>query len=137
MTQTWSPEEQKEHRRLWVEALRSGKYAQVTGALKSMRGAGMCCLGVACDISGLGGWETDAFSSEPGYLTETSYEKMKLPLEVQEWLGLATFWGTFDDPTATSGTEELYQLNDSGTTFAEIADIIESEPDGLIAKVEA
>jgi hypothetical protein len=32
----------------WLEALRSGKYAQTYGALQDS--AGFCCLGVACDM---------------------------------------------------------------------------------------
>ena len=41
--------------KLWVDALRSGKYQQARGALKT--GDAYCCLGVACDISGLGTWD--------------------------------------------------------------------------------
>ena len=35
----------------WLEALRSGKYRQTRGKLKSRNGA-FCCLGVLCDIQG-------------------------------------------------------------------------------------
>ncbi len=39
----------------WVAALRSGKYKQGTGQLKTVKvkSTKWCCLGVACDISGL------------------------------------------------------------------------------------
>ena len=52
----------------WVKALRSGKYNQVTDALKATvddddlsRPAqkGFCCLGVLCDVSGRGEWDGD------------------------------------------------------------------------------
>lgn len=39
----------------WIAALRSGLYSQTTGVLKDENG--YCCLGVLCDISGLGQWE--------------------------------------------------------------------------------
>jgi hypothetical protein len=37
-----------------VEALRSGDYNQTMSNLRDLKGH--CCLGVACDISGKGGW---------------------------------------------------------------------------------
>jgi hypothetical protein len=132
---TWTPEEQKEHRRIWVEALRSGRFVQTTGALKATASDAMCCLGVACEVSKLGHWSTTPFGVEPAYVTPVSTEKMKLPHDVQRWLGLADHWGGFVDHKSPTGVEELYQINDGGATFAEIADIIESEPEGLIAKV--
>jgi hypothetical protein len=36
----------------WVKALRSGKYKQGTGHLK--RRSGYCCLGVLCELRGVG-----------------------------------------------------------------------------------
>ena len=39
-------------KRLWVKALRSGKYRQARGALRKNTGA-MCCLGVLCEIQGI------------------------------------------------------------------------------------
>ena len=44
----WSKKEQKEHRKEWAEALRSGDYKQGFGCLHS--GDLYCCLGVACDL---------------------------------------------------------------------------------------
>lgn len=44
----------------WLAALRSGNYKQGRMALKRGVGDGTadyCCLGVLCDISGLGAWE--------------------------------------------------------------------------------
>lgn len=38
----------EEFKRLWIEALHSGKYQQAYGKLR--RNDGFCCLGVACDI---------------------------------------------------------------------------------------
>lgn len=40
-------------KKLWVDALRSGKYNQCTGTLKtSLEPNAFCCLGVLCDIYG-------------------------------------------------------------------------------------
>ena len=58
----------------WVAALRSGKYKQGTGQLRTEDDC-YCCLGVLCDISGVGQWvrsehdsgEQWAYSCE-GYL---------------------------------------------------------------------
>ena len=43
-------------KRKWLAALRSGKYQQAKAALHR-QGDGFCCLGVLCDVSGLGKWE--------------------------------------------------------------------------------
>lgn len=122
MAANWTPEEQKEHRRLWVEALRSGKYQQAKGHLQN-RG-GMCCLGVACDISGLGKWKGRRYVT-PG----TTYvgDLGNNTSEMVRWLGLDDACGVMADGNA------LTELNDDGKLFAEIADIIESEPKGLLA----
>lgn len=46
--------EQIKNNRKWIKALRSGRYKQ---GVKRLRGDDkFCCLGVACDISGLGSW---------------------------------------------------------------------------------
>ena len=38
----------------WLVALESGEYKQGRGRLRDDNG--FCCLGVACDLSGLGEW---------------------------------------------------------------------------------
>ena len=50
--------QQVENRLKWIEALKSGKYKQVREILKR-KDQGYCCLGVACEISGLGKWDGD------------------------------------------------------------------------------
>src|SRR4051812_22232694 len=71
-----------EHIRAWVDALRSGKYERTTGWLRW--GNGYCCLGVACDISGLGEWDDG-----DSYQTHTGPEAYVLPNAVKEWLELS------------------------------------------------
>lgn len=41
----------------WVAALKSGNFPQAGGALKTDEG--FCCLGVLCEVSGLGEWEKE------------------------------------------------------------------------------
>jgi hypothetical protein len=65
-------------------ALESGKYPQAQSALRKL--TGYCCLGVACDVSGLSRWSTvtrtgDCFSYGP--LDEVGY----LPSIVADWYG--------------------------------------------------
>ena len=109
-------EEQAEHRAQWVVALRSGKYKQSMGKLRVADA--FCCLGVACDISGLGEWTLHNY-----YLGQS----MALPFEVFTWLGLRTSEGDRERGNSLAG------MNDQdGKSFNDIADVIESEPEGLV-----
>jgi hypothetical protein len=123
----------------WVAALRSGKYQQTTKVLKRKNkfGESYCCLGVACEL----------YQEEVGDLyIEASYESeivkfdevyQKLPCKVKEWLGLTGAEGQFSDPAETDNPyigikyRALSGLNDGGESFHAIADVIESEPEGL------
>ena len=117
----YTPEQQREHRKLWTAALRSGEYTQAKETLRDNRTGGMCCLGVACDISGLGDW-TGEFYITPGGANKG---ELQTP-DVRDWLGLDAALGDYD-----SGNS-LGELNDNGVSFAAIADIIEREPPGLL-----
>jgi len=103
--------------RKWVKALRSGKYEQARGALRVEDA--FCCLGVACDISGLGKWEEYRLYQQ--YLGQQIF----LPHAVKEWLGLQDCFGSLSHPWS------LAALNDSGRSFNEIADIIEGNSEKL------
>jgi hypothetical protein len=107
----------KKNIRMWVEALRSGKYKQGDSVLK-MRDA-FCCLGVACDISRVGEWhQVEPFEFEE-YRTRNGESSALLPYEVSVWLG-------FTDEDPQIGKTLATELNDSDRlTFAEIADRIE------------
>lgn len=115
----------EEARKLWVDALRSGEYAQTTGSLR--REDGFCCLGIACDVfrthEADAWWHTTSIGafvcrgiSEAGYTHHV----------VKDWLGMETSAGVYGD-----GMSRLSADNDNGKTFLEIADIIESNPPGL------
>ncbi len=119
-----------------VAALRSGEYTQTKGRLhrvevsdefdgfKEKPAVGYCCLGVACELyAAENPTEREVFASGyEGFDGRTA----TLPETVMGWLGLASRVGSMDNG------ESLATLNDyRDKTFAEIADVIESEPEGL------
>lgn len=130
----------RENIRKWVAALRSGDFAQTRGALHraenhaSGEPGGYCCLGVACEVSGLG-----SFSVRDGAPTGDGLEFVVegvdysgphypktgvLPLEVMDWLGV-----DHDNPVLDAGEKGRHQaasLNDfDRLSFEQIADAIE------------
>lgn len=130
-----------------VAALRSGEYEQGRNSLRT-RGDSYCCLGVACDISGLGKWEKREsalsfdFTDWEYVIRDSNGEKVAsdsstLPAPVAQWLGMAVD-GEFYLPdaqirwdTQEANTDrhnllvELTSLNDEGMPFEQIADILE------------
>lgn len=111
-------EQKKANRKLWVEELRSGRIKQGRQQLERSDGS-MCCLGV---LSKLAGCERDANYSIIVY----DGDRFAASQRAREWVGLNTESGSYG-----SDLEDLASDNDGGKTFAEIADIIESEPKGL------
>jgi hypothetical protein len=111
-----------------VEALRSGKYEQVRDKLHEP-GGGYCCLGVACDLSGLGRW-VEYLPNSMAYHIEGEHSITRMLGAVRRYYGFTTVTG------ATNGDKSLISMNDSDYTFEEIADFIESEPEGLFVGVE-
>lgn len=121
-------EQQRENRRKWVEALRSGEFMQGQRRLAYVgededSEVRHCCLGVACELAIREGVAIERTK----HFTQIAYsgEAIFLPLPVQEWLGLRHRNGNYN------GTS-LSTHNDGGAAFDEIADIIESEPEGLV-----
>ena len=118
-------DEMKANRKLWVDALRSGKYLQARGTLMR-RGVGYCCLGVACRVFGLSDDEI------------SKYDNVTHLPQVKKWLGLpldseGNNGGYYKDGWYYSLADE----NDYNKTFEQIADIIESEPRGLFVNPES
>lgn len=108
-----------------VEALRSGEFSQVGRYLHTPDG--YCCLGVATELylrEHGGEWEPHQSVGETIHWYEFDDLDAVLSPKVQDWLGFRTSRGDFS-------TNSLASLNDSGKTFKEIADVIESEPFGL------
>ena len=112
-------------KRRWLEALRSGKYAQNKGSLRQARPDGtfgFCCLGVLCDVVMPEAWDSDASpyhnACGGGYPSE----------EIRRVAELG------DVDPAIKGVEisgqpqvTLSILNDAGYSFEAIADLIEVE----------
>lgn len=116
----------KEIAEIWITALESGKYEQTTGVLKDH--VGYCCLGVLCDISGLGTFgESD--TEYPVYtLPNDNFSNCSLPFEVLDWADISDEFGSFDE---TDSFKTLSVLNDSGKSFTEIAEIIRNNYQSL------
>ena len=103
-------------KRRWIKALRSGKYRQGKGQLKDEYPSGKasyCCLGVLCDLYNktckTDRWEKTFYS-----------EDTDLPWTVMKWAGLDD-----SDPVIDiKSNQEASMLNDHGSSFNEIADLI-------------
>lgn len=118
-----------ENAKKWVAALRSGEYQQTKSRLQNSKG--YCCLGVACDLyeKELG---VKVLPRCSGYYDATQEgEELSGNFEpVRVWLGLRDSVGqcAMEDKTISAS---LAEANDDGLSFSDIADILESEPEGL------
>ena len=117
-------------KKIWIDALESGDYAQAEGTLR--RDDTFCCLGVLCDLFSKEQdepWvvENDSENHEERYdgydAPYWSYYQQSdvLPTEVRDWAGLAN-----SNPICLDN-DNLADLNDRGTSFEEIADVIREE----------
>lgn len=133
-TKVDSPSDEKptlspaDSRRLWADALRSGKYRQGQGALREKDPAGgadkFCCLGVACDVYRENGGALEEII-EGDFGTIVAYRDSGghtntgvLPKDVRDWLDI-TASGTLNHGGS------LTQMNDNGYTFEQLATVIE------------
>jgi hypothetical protein len=105
-------------------ALRSGEYTKTTGALQDKRG--YCCLGVMCPVYEKETGE-DVLRYKDDFIDGGNLTRHS---QVKEWVGLTHPCGLFRDEH--KGVWSLAGLNDNGSPFTEIADFIESEPEGLL-----
>jgi hypothetical protein len=122
--------------KLWVDALRSGKYTQGKNVLTEIKdGADYdCCLGVACKVYADSGLSLIIDVRPVGEMRrvrtyQNSYKI--LPEEVMQWLGLTTGDGRYGATDAVLSHRYLTDDNDGGKSFEQIAAIIESKPSGL------
>lgn len=99
---------------VWCEALESGDYKQGRGVLR--KGGRFCCLGVACDIHRQCVPGCEWVGEKYVALDETSL--VLLSNSVRDWYGLEE-----NDPKL-KGTRIASVLNDTGTSFGEIARLI-------------
>jgi hypothetical protein len=113
----------------WLEALRSGKYTQGTGALQSVHEDGsrsFCCLGVLCEVAIEMGvmLDTGTGVAVPGPIAAVTYDGASSypPIKVEEF---ATVGGAALQGWEVNG-ESLVNMNDNrGDSFETIANFIE------------
>lgn len=122
-----------ERRAALTAALRSGEYAQAKGYLREKDGSGYCCLGVACDLyhkeTGKGYWDERVFRDAGGD-SNNSF----LPRDVSAWFGFSGASGSFVKEVVSERGLKLRTLdglNDFVMNFNEVADFIDSNPEGL------
>lgn len=107
-------------KKLWIKALRSGKYEQGKGALRV--NDAFCCLGVLCDLHAHAfkkRWKKDSADGDYSYDGDDSV----LPKSVQQWAGIDDA-----DPVLLgrgANKQRAAELNDSGRPFDYIAERIE------------
>ena len=87
----------------WLEALRSGKYAQTRYTLRD--DAGYCCLGVACEVAGLRGRRVNGTWCYRGAARVLPSDVLQVENFEVELL--------------------LARMNDAGRSFKQIADEVE------------
>lgn len=109
----------KTNKKLWIRALRSGKYKQGVGFL--CRDNEFCCLGVAYDVLIDGEWVDDSYCERENWginaasKLEQSYVDTAFPPDhILEKIELSK-----------SDADKLARMNDRGTSFGKIADWIE------------
>lgn len=122
----------------WTAALRSGEYEQGQGSLR--RDGKFCCLGVLCDQAVKAGIIPEP--TQRDILDDLLYGQEKnsitLPAEVMEWAGVTDANPLVDAGILPEGVKwevepgdganpALANLNDGGTPFAVIADIIDQQ----------
>jgi hypothetical protein len=129
--------------REWIPALESGTYTQTDAVLHNDKG--FCCLGVACDLLPDVTWSASMDDIFLGYRSVRNGifddDVVELPKFVRHRLGLGSNW--IDLPPGTALTNllsmddisrlnipsgstyvPLAKMNDTGWTFAKIADTL-------------
>lgn len=104
------------------DVLESGEYTKGKHCLR--RDNRFCCLGVACDISGLGRWEQDIIGGNQRYrISNIDSADLALPRAVKEYYGFPSLAGSNIVPDYS-----LINLNDGSCikehSHPEIAKII-------------
>ena len=100
----------------WVKALRSKKYKQGEGQLRTGKNE-FCCLGVLCNLHAQEHPKFAATQTDAGLYDDQNSFPSKL---VQKWAGLKNSCGDFNSPDGS-----LVDMNDGGNNFLEIAEVIE------------
>lgn len=131
----------------WVRALRSKKYRQAKGLLKTKTKSGSvshCCLGVLCELyqqerkkAKKPELVVDDFSARGSGLSAPRGNRIfefdglntVLPDAVQTWAGMYDDSGCFRGDFKLENRDKIYgslaEMNDTGCRFSTIADTIE------------
>ena len=120
-------DDQRAQRRVreWIAALRGGEYAQGAGYLR--RPEGFCCLGVACDLFDDSLWRQSEQGAGWVYLDVV----LDLPKQVRDAYRVRRPDGQYTKDDGYSAS--LAGDNDSGKSFAEIAELIEAELEATLS----
>lgn len=120
-----------EVKKLWLEALRSGRYKQTTIRLRDDH-HNFCCLGVLTDLylkQANKRWHKDEYGNwgrrQGGDGAEPYFASSILPGEVTAWAELEGGNPSFPPGITFCDTQNIAEANDYGATFLEIADLIE------------
>lgn len=114
---------QRKHIELWIDALRSKEFLQTQGRLLHFDDLTSehryCCLGVACELYSwnVGGyWDYDsAFVADPMTVDGSQNYNYTTPPIVAQWYGIPD-----------KIIDEAASMNDNGSSFASIANYLES-----------
>lgn len=117
---------QAELKQKWIEALRSGKYQQGKGVLRTDTDH-FCCLGVLCDLVDPSGWRGTG-------LIETSVDGMDVSQEAYPFFSISDVGSAVSLPhdlrkqlgLHIADIQALIRMNDSGNPFESIAKHIEA-----------
>lgn len=115
-----------------IAALRSGDYKQIRKRLHDGED-GYCCLGVACDVSGLGEWNGRNMTEGGLYTCFYLGEEEKLPKDVMNYYNFHDSCGEIKrgkpNHSWMNDHHHLIEANDSGVTFYQIAVAMEQYPE--------
>ena len=114
-----------ERRKLWTDALRSGYYEQAQGSLQVSDK--FCCLGVLCEVAEENGIKVN----RTNVLELLHGSDLSGQHDVMNWVGLRRPDGSYAIEDDINGNSLVAQNDFADKSFIEIADIIDSEPEGL------
>lgn len=110
----------------WIAALKSGTYEQGKQALQSVHG-GYCCLGVACIVLGknLSYRYTDKEDTVKRLAGGLPFNQRDAGATIPDWLcNIDTDFLKFDYRGKGLSAIAIANMNDSGMSFTEIADVL-------------
>ena len=117
MTQ-YTPEQIAANQAKWLAALRSGKYQQSTQVLRGAEG--FCCLGVLCDVIDPTRWSGQVYDRGAiGFPPPDILASVGMPHQRAGNINGESIYNNL--------TTRVAHMNDRGSSFTEIADLLEQE----------